>query len=138
MKRNLLSLGKLFSVAAAAILLFAGTANAQTVPKLPNNPTDILQKAGKLPTSPKDVLQTERKLPSTMTESVIGVGTVTEKSATVNPKEIGKEVAPGVFEVDPNAVRGKRIMMPSGDQTARAACIGKWKNGECKGVYIEW
>jgi hypothetical protein len=137
MKRNLLSLSKLLTVAAVAMLLFAGTANAQE-PKLPANPTDLLQKAGKLPTSPKDVLQTERKLPSTMTESAIAVGTVTKKSAAVNPKDIGKEVAPGVLEVDPDSVRGKRIMMTGGDQTARAVCIGKWKNGECKGVYIEW
>ena len=137
MKRNLLSLSKLLTVAAVTMLLFAGIANAQE-PKLPANPTDILQKAGKLPTSPKDVLQTERKLLPAMTESSIAVGTVTEKSATVSPKDIGKEVAPGVLEVDPDSVRGKRIMMPSGDQTARAACIGKWKNGECKGIYIEW
>ena len=138
MKRNLLSLSKLFFVAAVAMLLFAGAANAQTKPKLPINPTDALQKGSKLPVNPTDVLQTERKLSPAMTDSSIAVGAVTERSATVSPKDIGQEVAPGVFEVDPESVRGKRIMMPSGDQTARVVCIGKWKSGECKGVYLEW
>jgi hypothetical protein len=56
----------------------------------------------------------------------------------VDLKVVGKEVAPGVIEVDPNSIRGKRLTVPRGNQTARFICIGKWKNGECKGIYIEW
>ena len=77
--------------------------------------------------------QTERRLP----EAPIQVGTVTEKSPAVSLKAVGKEVAPGGFEVDPGAIRGKRLTIPGG-QTLRFICIGKWKAGECKGIYIEW
>ena len=110
MKSKLLSFRKLFPVAAAAVLLFAVTANPQT----------------------------ERGRPAAPAETAIQVGTVTERSSAVNLRDVGKEVAPGVLEVDPNSVRGKRLVMPRGDQTARSVCIGKWKNGECKGIYIEW
>jgi len=108
MKIKLLSFRKLLPVAASAMLLIAGTANAQT----------------------------ERQ--SAPATTVMQVGTVTERSSAVNLKTIGKEVAPGVLEVDPNSVRGKRFIIPRDDQTARVACIGKWKNGECRGIYIEW
>lgn len=65
-------------------------------------------------------------------------GTVTERSPVVDLKTAGKEVAPGVFEVDPASIRGKRLGLPRGGQALRAICIGKWKAGECKGIYIEW
>jgi len=80
-----------------------------------------------------DAQQAERRLP----EAPIQVGTVTEKSPAVSLKAVGKEVAPGGFEVDPGAIRGKRLTIPGG-QTLRFICIGKWKAGECKGIYIEW
>lgn len=79
--------------------------------------------------------QTER---SQSGETVIQAGVVNAKSPAVDLKAVGKEVAPGVLEVDPNSVRGKRLIMPRGNQAARKICIGKWKNGECKGIYIEW
>lgn len=64
-------------------------------------------------------------------------GTVTVKSPAVSLRTVGKEVAPGGFEVDPSSIRGKRLTIPGG-QTLRFICIGKWKDGECKGIYIEW
>jgi hypothetical protein len=64
-------------------------------------------------------------------------GTITQKSPAVSLRTVGKEVAPGGFEVDPSAIRGKRLTIPGG-QTLRFICIGKWKAGECKGIYIEW
>jgi len=109
MKIKLLSFRKLLPVAASAMLLIAGTANAQT--------------------------ERQSAAPAT---TVMQVGTVTERSSAVNLKTVGKEVAPGVLEVDPNSVRGKRFIIPRDDQAARVACIGKWKNGECRGIYIEW
>jgi hypothetical protein len=71
-------------------------------------------------------------------EASIQVGTVTEGSPAVSLKAVGKEVAPRIFEVDPGAIRGKRLTIPRGEQGARFICIGKWKNGECRGIYIEW
>ncbi|GEM_PF-4955903 len=70
-------------------------------------------------------------------EAPIQIGTVTEKSPAVSLKAVGKEVVPGGFEVDPGAIRGKRLTIPGG-QILRFICIGKWKAGECKGIYIEW
>ena len=43
----------------------------------------------------------------------------------------------GGFEVAPDAIRGKRLTIPSG-QTLSFICIGKWKNGGCEGIYIGW
>lgn len=83
--------------------------------------------------SAADAQQAERRLP----EASIQVGTVTRQAPAVSLKAVGKEVAPGGFEVDPGVIRGKRLTIPGG-QTLRFICIGKWKNGECKGTYIEW
>ena len=82
--------------------------------------------------SAADAQQAERRLP----EASVQVGTVTEKSQAVSLKAIGKEVAPGVFEVDPDAIRGKRLTIPRGE-TLWHICIGKWKAGECTGIYID-
>ena len=110
MKRKVVPLNKLFPLVAAALLFFAGIATAQT----------------------------QRGQSAPPTEMSIQVGTATGKSPAVSLRAVGKEVSSGVFEVDPNAVRGKRLTLPRGEQTARFICIGKWKNGECRGIYIEW
>jgi hypothetical protein len=50
-------------------------------------------------------------------------------------RSIAKEVAPGYFELDPNAAQGKNIVLP----LARGwvLCIGKRdKDGGCSGIYI--
>lgn len=78
--------------------------------------------------------QTERR----QADASIQVGTVTEKSAAVNLRSAGKEVAPGVFEVDPASIRGKRLTIPRGDQSVRKICIGVMKKGECVGILIEF
>jgi len=73
--------------------------------------------------------------------STIQVGAAGERSPAVDLKSVGRKVAPGVLEVDPAAVRGKRIIIKTGNQTAeRHLCIGKWDTGAgtCSGVYLEW
>jgi hypothetical protein len=113
MKSKVLNFGKQILIAGAIMFVFAGVANPQT------------ERRPGAPTSP--------------TEGVIEVGTVTARSAMVNLKAVGREVAPGVLEVDPSSVRGKRLVVPRGDQNRPIViCIGKWKNGECKGVYIQF
>jgi hypothetical protein len=101
---------KIFPVVALALLVFASAASSQQ--------------------------PTERRMPEAP-GAPIQVGTVTEKSPAVSLRAVGKQVAPGGFEVDPSSIRGKRLTIP-GDQTLRFICIGKWKAGECKGIYIEW
>jgi hypothetical protein len=71
-------------------------------------------------------------------EAAIQVGTVNERSPAVDLKTVGKLVAPGVLEVDPNSVRGKRITISGGADAARRLCIGKWDGVGCKGIYLEW
>ncbi len=81
--------------------------------------------------------QTERR----PAESTIQVGDTGERSPAVDLRSVGRKIAPGVLEVDPAAVRGKRIIVPTGNQTAeKHACIGKWDGvaKTCKGIYIEW
>ena len=80
--------------------------------------------------------QTERR-PS---EATIQVEAVSERSPAVDLKTVGREVAPGVIEVDPGSVRGKRIKLAGGDEGAKHVCIGKYdtKTGTCRGLYIEW
>ena len=97
----------IFPVAALALLVFASAASSQQ--------------------------PMERRI----SEASMQAGTVTEKSPAVSLSVVGRQVAPGGFEVDPGSIRGKRLTIP-GDQTLRFICIGKWKAGECKGIYIEW
>ncbi|MFN2413496.1 MAG: hypothetical protein ABR535_10665 [Pyrinomonadaceae bacterium] len=86
--------------------------------------------------------QNERRPAPAQADAVISVGSVTGASPAVELNAVSKMVAPGAWEIDPNSVRGKRLILPmkvqGGAETARFICIGKWKNGECKGIYIEW
>lgn len=68
----------------------------------------------------------------------IEVGTVTKESLAVHLKAVGKEVARGVFEVNPSSIVGKRLILPDGNGgTARFhICIGRWSNGGCNGIFI--
>ncbi len=69
---------------------------------------------------------------------IIQGGLVTGRSPAVSLKTVGREVAPGVFEVDPGSINGKRLTVPRDQAAQRKICIGKWNNGECRGIYIEW
>lgn len=115
MKSKFLNFGKLFRLAATAIIMlfFAGTVS----------------------------LQTERNQSKDPTETFIKVGTATAKSPAIDLKTVSKEIVPGIFEVDPSSIRGKRLIVPrdkSGENLSiKGICIGKYKNGECIGIYIE-
>ena len=80
--------------------------------------------------------QTVRQSP----EATIKVGRVNERSPTVDLRTVGKIVAPGVLEVNPDSIRGKRITVSDGGEAARHLCIGKWDGAAqtCSGIYIEW
>jgi len=110
MKIQRMKLGGLFTMVAAGMLIYAGIAYPQTEKK-------IIEKPGDQP---------------------INLHRVNEKSAAVNLTAIGKEVAPGVFEVDPNAIYNKRLVI---DSKAKRVCLGKWistKQGPlCEGSWVE-
>ena len=51
--------------------------------------------------------------------------------------EVGKEVAPGVFQVDPKSIRGKLLVVTPGAGVAqKGICIGVWTDGKCEGNYV--
>ncbi len=84
--------------------------------------------------------QTEKKMLNKDEESPIALHRVTEKSPTVDLTTVGKEVSPGVLEVDPNAIAGKRLVVPGGGK-AKNICLGKWsklKAGPtCEGSWVQ-
>lgn len=64
-------------------------------------------------------------------------------SPVVNLQDVGKRVAPGVFEVNPEALKGRRLVISRQDRETGQAqakeihiCLGKWKGGRCEGVLI--
>ena len=102
--------GALFPMLAAGMLVYAGAAYSQTEKQ-------IVEKPGEPP---------------------IALHRVTDKSPAVNLAAVGKEVTPGVFTVDPNAIRGKRLVI---DGKGKHVCLGKWittKQGPtCEGSWVE-
>ena len=122
MKIERMSFRRLLPLMAAGMLVYAGVAYPQTAPMEKQPPTQkkILNKPGDPP---------------------IALHRVTEKSATVDLAAVGKEVSPGMLQVDPNAIAGKRLVVPSGGKT-RSICLGNWvtlKAGPtCEGNWVQW
>lgn len=110
MKIETMSLGGLFPMVAAGMLLYASVAYPQTEKK-------IIEKPGEPP---------------------IALHRVTAKSLAVNLSAVGKEVSPGIFEVDPNSIHDKRLVI---DGKGKHVCLGKWitiKQGPvCEGSWVE-
>ena len=110
MKIGRMSLVGLVPMVAAGMLVYAGVAYPQTEKKIVNKPGD----------------------------EPIALHRVGEKSAAVNLTAVGKEVSPGVFEVDPNSIYNKRLVI---DGKAKRVCLGKWittKQGAlCEGSWVE-
>ena len=110
MKTNIMNFGRMFPMVAAGMLVYAGAAYAQT----------------------------EKRVIEAPKEASIQLDRVTANSPSVNLKDVGNEVAPGIVEVAPSSIRGKRLVLPRGG-AARKTCLGKW-NGQtktCEGVFIE-
>ncbi|HUH92195.1 MAG TPA: hypothetical protein VL742_03490 [Casimicrobiaceae bacterium] len=109
MKIERMNLGALFPMFAAGMLFYAGVAYPQTEKK-------IIEKPGEPP---------------------IALHRVTEKSPTVNLSAVGKEVAPGIFEVDPSSIRDKRLVIEGKEH----ACLGKWlktrQGPVCEGSWVQ-
>jgi hypothetical protein len=49
---------------------------------------------------------------------------------------VGKEVSPGVFQVDPRAVTGRRIVF-SATSPPQLICFGSWSASLCKGILVD-
>jgi len=72
------------------------------------------------------------------TQPPIAIHRANEKSPAVNLTAVGKEVSPGVFEVDPNSVSNKRLVI---DGKGKHVCLGKWittkQSQMCEGSWVE-
>ena len=112
MKIERVNPGTLFLMVAAGVLVYAGAAYPQTEKK-------IIEKPG---------------------EPKIALHRVTETSPAVDLATVSKEVSPGVLEVDPNAIAGKRLMVPGGAK-AKNICLGKWitlrAGPTCEGSWVQ-
>jgi hypothetical protein len=112
MKIERTNLGRLFTMVAAGMLVYAGAAYSQTE---------------------KQTLQLKDP-----PEQPIALHRVTEKSPAVNLSAVGKEVSPGVLVVDPNSISNKRLVI---DSKGKRVCLGKWitiKQGPtCEGSWVE-
>jgi hypothetical protein len=50
---------------------------------------------------------------------------------------VGKEVSPGVFQVDPRAVTGRRIVFSPTASPPQLICFGSWNGSICKGILVD-
>ena len=110
MKIKRMNLGGLFPMVAAGMLVYAGVAYPQTEKQ-------ILEAPGQPP---------------------IALHRATEKSPAVNLTAVGKEVSPGIFQVDPNSIRDKRLVI---DGKGKQVCLGKWitttQGPTCEGSWVQ-
>ena len=95
--------------------------------------------AGRLVYAGAAYSETEKQTINQPPEPPIAMHRVNEKSAAVNLTAVGKEVAPGVVVVDPDAVYNTRLML---DGKAKHVCLGKWitirQGPMCEGTWVEW
>ncbi|HTS21073.1 MAG TPA: hypothetical protein VMN79_04595 [Casimicrobiaceae bacterium] len=118
MKTQGMNFGILAVTLVAGALVCAGTAYAQTE-KQPPTEKQIINKPGEPP---------------------IALHRVTGTSPTVDLAAVSKEVSPGVLEVDPNVIAGKRLVVP-GSGKGKNICLGKWitlRSGPtCEGSWVQ-
>jgi hypothetical protein len=81
--------------------------------------------------------QTEKRVIEAPKEAPIMIDKVTTNSPTVNLKDVSNEVAPGVFEVAPSAIRAKQLVLGAAPP-GRHVCIGRWNAPikTCEGVLV--
>jgi hypothetical protein len=65
------------------------------------------------------------------------VGAASSRSPAVSFRDVGKEVEPGIFQIDPTRVRGRRLILTDSGPAAAVICIGRWVDGTCYGIYID-
>ncbi len=71
----------------------------------------------------------------------IPVGEVDPRSPSVALSKVGVQVAPGIVQVDPQALVGKRLVIDEASRIGTVgACIGVYnkKKGKCFGIWIEF
>jgi hypothetical protein len=74
--------------------------------------------------------------PVPVNRAAADTGAVTSRSPAVSFKEVGKEVVPGIFQIDPARLHGRRLILTNSG-TALVVCIGVYSEGTCYGIYID-
>jgi hypothetical protein len=57
--------------------------------------------------------------------------------SAVTLASVGKELEPGVFEVDPKAVMGRRVVFSPSGPAPQLVCIGHWAKNACNGILVD-
>ena len=115
MKVDITNFGKVLPLVAAGLLAYAGAAYPQT----------------------------EKRVIEAPKEAGIQMDKVSATAPTVNLTAVAKEVEPGIMEVDPASIRGKRLVL--GAVAGKNVCLGKWtiqkrgttENKFCQGMWIQ-
>jgi hypothetical protein len=71
--------------------------------------------------------------------ATIPVGRASLKSQAVSLKEVGRVVAPGIIQVNPAAIRNRRLVFgTTAQEEVQGVCIGEFNvnTGVCNGVFI--
>jgi hypothetical protein len=82
--------------------------------------------------------QTEKRVIEAPKEAPIMIDKVTANSPAINLKDVGNEVAPGIYEVAPSSIRAKRLVLGAGG-AGRHVCIGRWNAPikTCEGTLVQ-
>jgi|GEM_PF-6039819 len=57
--------------------------------------------------------------------------------SAVTLASVAKELEPGVFEVDPKAIMGRRVVFSPAGPAPQLVCIGRWTKNACSGILID-
>ncbi|MDB5070220.1 MAG: hypothetical protein JWM87_1331 [Candidatus Eremiobacteraeota bacterium] len=57
--------------------------------------------------------------------------------SAVTLASVAKELQPGVYEVDPRAVMGRRVVFSANGAASQLVCIGHWSKNACNGILID-
>jgi hypothetical protein len=93
------------------------------------------------PAIPPPVLTQELKVRPILKPVVLTTIPVVFDARSVDVNEIGK-MDGNVLVIDPADIKGRRLILPTvkGNIEGKARkidiCIGRWRKGECSGIYI--
>jgi hypothetical protein len=57
--------------------------------------------------------------------------------SAVTLASVAKELEPGVFEVDPKSIMGRRVVFSPAGPAPQLVCIGHWTKGACGGILVD-
>jgi hypothetical protein len=83
------------------------------------------------------VLPTAARADGGLLRTVQGALLGERQRSAVTLASVAKELQPGVYEVDPRAVMGRRVVFSPGGPAAQLVCIGHWVKNSCNGILVD-